>query len=118
MAEKLLEIKDLSVRFPSDGEIVHAVNGVNLTVHKGTTLGLVGETGAGKTTIAKSILHILPKTAKIEGEVLFEDQDMTKLSDRKLQKIRGKSTSVFRWYETASSYRHRTGMSSKTASGR
>lgn len=94
MAEKLLEIRDLSVRFPSDGEIVHAVNGVNLTVHKGTTLGLVGETGAGKTTIAKSILQILPKTAKVEGKISFDEQELTTLSERKMQKIRGKYISM------------------------
>ena len=60
MADKLLEIKDLSVQYRSDDAIIYAVNGVSLSLEKGETLGLVGETGAGKTTIAKSIMRILP----------------------------------------------------------
>ena len=55
-----LSVKDLVVEYMSEGQVVHAVNGVSLTLERGTTLGLVGETGAGKTTIAKSILRILP----------------------------------------------------------
>lgn len=55
-----LQVDDLVVEYMSDGEVVHAVNGVHLTLERGKTLGLVGETGAGKTTIAKSILRILP----------------------------------------------------------
>ena len=65
---EFLEVKDLVVEYKSDGQIVHAVNGVNLKLGKGRTLGLVGETGAGKTTIAKSILRILPDVGcKIRG---------------------------------------------------
>ncbi len=60
MSEEFLKINDLVVEYSSGGQIVQAVNGVNLTVQKGKPLGLVGETGAGKTTIAKSILRILP----------------------------------------------------------
>ena len=55
-ANNFLEIKDLVVEYTSDGEIVHAVNGISLSLEKGETLGLVGETGAGKTTIAKAIM--------------------------------------------------------------
>ena len=55
-----LEVKDLVVQYTSDGRIIHAVNGVSLSLEKGKSLGLVGETGAGKTTVAKSILRILP----------------------------------------------------------
>ncbi|HHU30574.1 MAG TPA: ATP-binding cassette domain-containing protein, partial [Firmicutes bacterium] len=58
MAENILEIKDLVVKYHTDDAVIHAVNGVNLTVKKGETIGLVGETGAGKTTIARSILRI------------------------------------------------------------
>ena len=58
--ETLVDIKDLWVEYRIDGGVVHAVNGVNLTIHKGESLGLVGETGAGKTSIAKAILRVLP----------------------------------------------------------
>ena len=91
MSEKLLEIKDLFVEYTSGGAVVKAVNGVSLSLNKGQTLGLVGETGAGKTTIAKSILRILPDPpAKIKGgEIWFEGQDLLKLHAREMLKIRG-----------------------------
>ena len=60
MSESYLSIRDLVVEYSSGGEIVQAVNGVDLDLNKGETIGLVGETGAGKTTIAKAILRILP----------------------------------------------------------
>ena len=66
--EPFLQIEDLAVEYYSDGKVISAVNGVSLRLEKGKTLGLVGETGAGKTTIAKSILRILPDVgAKITG---------------------------------------------------
>ena len=58
--QTFLEVKNLKVEYFSDGQIVHAVNGISLQIERGKTLGLVGETGAGKTTIAKAILRILP----------------------------------------------------------
>jgi len=87
----LLEIKDLVTEYSSNRKTVHAVNKVNLTVREGETLGLVGETGAGKTTIAKSILQILPDTsARIAGgEIFFEGQDLLKLEEKKMHSIRG-----------------------------
>ena len=60
-SEKLLEIKDLYVQYETDDGIFHSVNGVNLTLHKGETMGLVGETGAGKTTTCLSVMRLLPK---------------------------------------------------------
>ena len=61
--ENLIEIRDLSVQFASGKRIVRAVNQVNLSLQKGETLGLVGETGAGKTTTALSIMNLVPKPA-------------------------------------------------------
>ena len=58
--KEFLSVKNLKVEYFSGKTVVHAVNGVDLKMYKGKTLGLVGETGAGKTTIAKSILRILP----------------------------------------------------------
>ena len=91
MSERLLEINNLEVRYHTDDETVYAVNDISLTLDRGETLGLVGETGAGKTTVAKSILGILPKAqAEIaSGEIFFEGEDLLKYSNRKMQKIRG-----------------------------
>ncbi|MBR6950253.1 MAG: ABC transporter ATP-binding protein [Oscillospiraceae bacterium] len=91
MSEELLEIKDLRIEYHTDESVIHAVNGIDLSVKKGQTLGLVGETGAGKTTIAKSILRILPGLqAKIlSGEIRFEGKDLLSVSEREMRKIRG-----------------------------
>ncbi|MCC8105504.1 MAG: ABC transporter ATP-binding protein [Clostridiales bacterium] len=91
MSEEFLKINDLVVEYSSGGQIVQAVNHVDLTVKKGKTLGLVGETGAGKTTIAKTILRILPMPpAKIkQGEIFLDGQDLLKLPEKEMMKVRG-----------------------------
>ena len=91
MSETFLKINDLHVEYTSGGQIVKAVNGVNFDLGKGETLGLVGETGAGKTTIAKAILRILPDPpAKIRsGEIILEGEDLLKLPEKQMLKIRG-----------------------------
>lgn len=89
--ENILEIKDLFVEFHTDDEIVYAVNGVSLNVKRGETIGLVGETGAGKTTICRSILRILqtPPAKFCGGSIFFEGEDLMSLSEKNMQKIRG-----------------------------
>ena len=91
MKNILLSIKNLDVEYTSEKRIIHAVNGVSLDVLQGETLGLVGETGAGKTTIAKSILRILPDRAATikDGEVIFDSRDLLKLKTEDMQRIRG-----------------------------
>jgi peptide/nickel transport system ATP-binding protein len=93
---KFLEIKDLVVEYSSDEEVVHAVNHVNLTLEKGQTLGLVGETGAGKTTIARSILRILPDPpAKVRsGQIYFDGEDLLGVREEEMRKIRGNRISM------------------------
>ena len=95
MSEKLLELRDLSVRYTTDGVISRAVNHVNLELNKGEVLGLVGETGAGKTTTALTILRLLPRyTSEVEGEVFFEEKDILKLSEKEVREIRGQKISM------------------------
>lgn len=86
-----LSIDNLKVDYVTDDGIVHALNGVSLELVQGETLGLVGETGAGKTTMAKCIMGILPKrTGKIRsGEITFEEKNLLKYSEKELQSIRG-----------------------------
>jgi len=91
MAEKILEITDLVVEYHTDDAVIHAVNGVNLTVMQGETIGLVGETGAGKTTIARSIMRILqtPPAKFCGGKIVFQGQDIMELTESQMRKIRG-----------------------------
>lgn len=94
--ESLVEIKDLWVEYRIDGGVVHAVNGVSLKIHKGESLGLVGETGAGKTSIAKSILRVLPDPPSriAGGEIYMDGENMLKLPEHSMRKIRGKKISM------------------------
>lgn len=96
MDDILLEISDLHVEYITDDNTVYAVNGLDLYLKKGETLGLVGETGAGKTTTALSILRLLPeKIGSIKkGSILFDGFDITKMSIPEMRKIRGKSISM------------------------
>lgn len=95
-SKEFLQIENLVVEYTSDGQIVHAVNNVSLKLKKGGTLGLVGETGAGKTTIAKSIMRILPDPpAKIKGgEIWFDGEDILQMPEKQMLTIRGKRMSM------------------------
>ena len=92
----LLEIRDLSIHFVTRYSDVHAVNGVDLNIEEGKTLGLVGETGAGKTTTALGILGLLQKPqGKVKsGEILFKGKDLLKATDDELRKVRGNEISM------------------------
>ncbi len=89
--ETFLTIRDLVVEYTSGKDVVQAVNHVDLDVKKGQTLGLVGETGAGKTTIAKSILRILQTPpARIQGgSITLDGEDLLQLPEKEMQKVRG-----------------------------
>jgi peptide/nickel transport system ATP-binding protein len=91
-----LSVKNLVVEYTSEGEIIHAVNEVSFDMEKGRTLGLVGETGAGKTSIAKAILRILPDPpAKIRnGKIFLEGTDLLALREDEMRKVRGKRVSM------------------------
>ena len=95
MGEKLLEIKDYSVTFTVDKVNSYAVNHINLSVDKGEVLGLVGETGAGKTTTALSIMGLLSKYGnKTAGEIWFDGKKLTGMKEKEYRKIRGKRISM------------------------
>lgn len=91
-----LSIKDLVVEYSSGGQIVHAVNSVSFGLDRGETLGLVGETGAGKTTIAKAIMRILQSPpAKIAGgEVWLNGENLLKKPEKEMLSIRGKKIAM------------------------
>lgn len=94
--ENILEIKDLSIQYHADKRVVEAVNKLNLSLKKGESLGLVGETGAGKTTTALGIMGLIPNPpGKItEGEIIFEGEDLLKLNKKKIREVRGKKISM------------------------
>lgn len=96
MAEKLLEIKDLYVQYHTDDATVCAVNGLDLSINKGETLGLVGETGAGKTTTCLSILKLLPdRVGEItKGSITYNGEDILAASEETMRAIRGKEISM------------------------
>lgn len=95
-SEHYLDVRELVVHYTSGGQIVRAVNGVSLYLEKGETLGLVGETGAGKTTIAKSILRILPDPpAKIRGgEIWLDGENLLTKPESEMLDIRGAKVSM------------------------
>lgn len=88
---QLLKVDDLYVNYNTDEGVVHALNGLTLSLEKGESLGLVGETGAGKTTLALSIIRLLPDmVGEIKsGAIEFEDREILNLNKRELKKIRG-----------------------------
>jgi peptide/nickel transport system ATP-binding protein len=92
----LLEIKNLHVIYRGDEAVVHAVNGIDLTLDQGSTLGLVGETGAGKTTTALAIMRLLPdRIGKIqEGQILLDGNDITAASEGDMEVLRGSLVSM------------------------
>ncbi|MBV1818241.1 ABC transporter ATP-binding protein [Anaerosalibacter bizertensis] len=94
--DKLLEIKDLKTYFYTDDGIVKAVDGVNFSVESGKTIGIVGESGCGKSVTAMSILRLIPDPPGkiVNGEVLFDGKDLTKVSEDELRHIRGNDISV------------------------
>ncbi|MDX8045788.1 ABC transporter ATP-binding protein [Gracilibacillus sp. S3-1-1] len=94
--ENILDVRNLNVTFDTYGGVVHAVRGVNFSIKKGETLAIVGESGSGKSVTTKAIMGLVAKpSGKIsEGEILFDGKDLAKLSDKQMQKIRGKDISM------------------------
>lgn len=89
--ENIIEVKDLVVRYETEDGIVRAVNGISFSIGKERTLGLVGETGAGKTTTAMSILNLVPDPPGVisGGSIVLNGRDVLKMSEKELEKMRG-----------------------------
>ena len=96
MAELCLDIKNLSVEYRTSDGITKAINGVDLQIEKGKTLGLVGETGAGKTTTALSILNLIPNPPGVitDGTIMLEGNNVFDYTEKELEGIRGKQVSM------------------------
>ena len=96
MSETLLEIKDLEIVYQTDEETVHAVNRIHLTVNTKETLGLVGETGAGKTTTALAIMRLLPeRIGKVkQGQAIFDGQNLFDLKESEMLAVRGQKIAM------------------------
>ena len=96
MSDALLEIKDLKIVYRTDEETVHAVNRINLKVNTKETLGLVGETGAGKTTTALAVMRLLPdRIGRVEeGQVLFEGENLLDLKESEMLSVRGQKIAM------------------------
>jgi len=90
----LLSVEDITVDLPTPRGNLRAVDHVDLTVGAGRTLGVVGESGCGKTMLSRAVLQLLPKKAKLSGRVMFDGQDLLQLSPEKLRKLRGRSLAV------------------------
>ena len=90
MTTPLLEMKDVQISFTSSTGVVEAVRGINMTIYPGQSVAIVGESGSGKSTAAMSILGLLPGTGKVTGgQIIFDGQDITGLSNKEMQKYRG-----------------------------
>ena len=95
-SNKLLQINDLHIHYMSEGRKVQAVNGVSFEINAGETIGLVGETGAGKTTMALAIMKLIQKPAGryAGGEILFNGEDLIKANENRMHAIRGNQISM------------------------
>ena len=96
MAEKTIEIKDLVVEYRTRSGVVQALNGLSLSIEKGKTLGLVGETGAGKTTAGLAVLGLIPSPPGVivSEEILLNGKDLRALTDKEMDQIRGDAVAM------------------------
>ena len=93
MSEPLLDVRGLSVRFDTDDGTAHAVDRLDFTLDPGEVLGVVGESGCGKSVTMMSILRLLPETATISGSALFGGVDLLAVPEQRLRQIRGREIS-------------------------
>ena len=96
MSDILLDIRDLSIIYATDDGVTEALNGAWLQLRKGESLGLVGETGAGKTTLARGIMRLIPNPPGkiVSGQVFYDGRDIMELSEKEMRALRGRQISM------------------------
>ena len=96
MSDILLDIRDLSIIYATDDGVTEALNGAYLQLRKGESLGLVGETGAGKTTLARGIMRLIPNPPGkiVSGQVFYDGRDIMELSEKEMRALRGRQISM------------------------
>ena len=94
--ENVLEVKDLVVRYDTDDGIVRAINGISFSIGRERTLGLVGETGAGKTTTALSILNLVPDPPGVisSGSIILDGKEILEMGEKELEHMRGNDVAM------------------------
>lgn len=92
----VLQVKNLKTHFTTSKGVAKAVDGVDFTLHKGETLGIVGESGCGKSITSLSLLRLIPSPPGkiVEGEILLNNKDIVKMKDEELRKVRGNQLSM------------------------
>lgn len=91
---KNIEVKNLSIKYQSAGKEITAIDNVSFFINEGDSIGIIGESGSGKSTMMNALLRILPKTALIEGEILFNNENLLLCSNKRLQELRWKEIAV------------------------
>jgi len=94
MADPLLDVTDLRVRFGSRGRAVHAVQGISFTIEPGQTMAIIGESGSGKTVSAYALMGLLPRTAQVSGSIRFKGIEVVGLGEKALQDHRGRNVAM------------------------
>src|SRR5690606_19010 len=93
---KLLEVNNLTTRFYTEDGVVHAVNGISFELGEGESMAIVGESGSGKSVAMKAMMGIIPSPpGRVEdGQVLFNDRDLLKLSNEEMRRVRGREMAM------------------------
>ncbi|WP_449064360.1 ABC transporter ATP-binding protein [Planomonospora algeriensis] len=92
--EEILKVENLTVEFPTEDGVVHAVRGVSYSLREREVLGIVGESGSGKSVSSLAVMGLLPRSARIKGRILFRGDDMLKMAPRKQRGLRGKKIAM------------------------
>lgn len=92
--EILVKVRDLEVRYKTRMGALHAVSNISFDIYKGEILGLVGESGCGKSTLGKALMRMLPPSAELEGQIIFDGDDVLQMNDRQLRDFRGRRISM------------------------